>query len=212
MIERQLSIYYGANYQHKSYALIFIITSVITCIAVAIDVYRDINSLILAYIENAFLDFALIFFITYVIGQYRSLKKQNINFLHNGKFDLSERHHTICDTKVVRKLIPFILTLLFCSYINEVFVFIMITQEMSNSILLIITLIYYVTLSLRCVIIPLSILIILKNDKLTLPEYIAKKMGIKYLQRRVSAAVGPTSLSTKNEGNVYFLKLQSQWN
>uniref|UniRef100_A0A0N5BZ88 CPBP family intramembrane metalloprotease n=1 Tax=Strongyloides papillosus TaxID=174720 RepID=A0A0N5BZ88_STREA len=144
MIERQASVYFGPNF--------------VVLVGVSYDVYRDPDSLYLAYIEHGFLDFSVFFFVFYLVTQFKSLRKQNKDFLNHAKFDLSERHHTVHNTKIARRLIPFTIILLIFCYLNEVLVFAMIFINENVELLTIINLLWLVVLSNRCLYVPIGII------------------------------------------------------
>uniref|UniRef100_A0A0K0E6I6 G-protein coupled receptors family 1 profile domain-containing protein n=1 Tax=Strongyloides stercoralis TaxID=6248 RepID=A0A0K0E6I6_STRER len=210
MIERQASIYFGAKYQNIACTSIFIFLSCAVLGGVAYDVYRDVDSLYLAYIEHAFLDFSLIFFIFYLVTQYKSLKKQNKEFFNQAKFSLNERHHTVYNIKIAKKLIPFTIILLICCYLNEILVLVMILNNDNHKLVTILNLVWYMSLSNRCLSIPLAICYIMKKSDVSLSRYILYQCGYKKLGKK--NLVEDKCQTIGNEGNLYFVKLQSQWN
>uniref|UniRef100_A0A0K0G1J0 Serpentine Receptor, class T n=1 Tax=Strongyloides venezuelensis TaxID=75913 RepID=A0A0K0G1J0_STRVS len=210
MIERQASVYFGPKYQNMTYILIFILLSFVVMLGVSYDVYRDPDSLFLAYFEHGFLDFAALFFIFYLITQFKSLKKQNKEFFNHAKFDLSERHHTIHNTNIAKRLIPFTIILLICCYLNEVIVLVMILKNENVELLTVLNLVWYVILSNRCLCIPIGIIYMMKKDKTSILRYVLLLCRCK--SRGKNNSVMDKSIFKENEGNVYFVKLQSQWN
>ncbi|CEF66614.1 Hypothetical protein SRAE_2000128200 [Strongyloides ratti] len=207
MMERQLSIYFGAKYQSKTFTSIFLTISLAILIGVTYDVYRDLDSLYLAYIEHASLDFSLIFFIFYLLTQYKSLKKQNKDFHNHAKFNLSERHHTVNNTKIAKKLIPFTIVLLIFCYLNEIFVVLMLINSDNYESFTILSLIWSTILSSRCLSIPIAIIYITNKNDISIIGYILYQCGYKKKGKNNNVNVKNQSIT-----NTYFIKLRSQWN